>query len=534
MNLPELAAEAAPQFVDAASCKAWLQDVPLANVGAAQDELRRELREYNRFPSSAVKRLEVMEALREAVHFVQIEQAKRFSSRALPATDAESAIFEATIALWDEMRLGYQRLLEAALGGDPAVRPQAALICQRAIAYGGLKMFHHYRAYREVPAREWRALHAAYAGAEKLEAAEEAVQDFLNRDVHESSPRIAYAHAVLMELCSPNELAQRQLAFVAYLLERWAAKLEVSPAPLDEGLGVPPLVADLEKDRCPERIAEADAKLIEPRYLDTRKLAKSLRNRVALLRKGESPARLGLGEDCVQPSCEQLLVFLYRQWCQAKPARAPGRQAADAIAQADIGLEAIYQHVSGRAFRQPVGASELTQKQRDEIATFGRVISRDDGSAQAVALDDWEVEEESAQGLRLVRRAGREGKRVAHGQLMLVRPRDAKSFMLGQVRWLMAAQNGELHAGLRLLPGVPSAVAVRPTGLNAQNEKYLPALVLGAVPALDAPPSLVLPPGWFKPKRVIETYADGASRVRLTEVLERGSDFERVGYEPGS
>jgi hypothetical protein len=32
---------------------------------------------------------------------------------------------------------------------------------------------------------------------------------------------------------------------------------------------------------------------------------------------------------------------------------------------------------------------------------------------------------------------------------------------------------------------------------------------------------------------VIETYADGASRVRLTEVLERGSDFERVAYEPG-
>jgi len=532
MSLPPLAAEAAPQFIDAASCKAWLQDVPLANVGPAQDELARELREYNRFPSSAARRLEVMEALREAVHFVQIEQAKRFASRALPASESESAIFEATIALWEEMRLGYQRLLEAALGGDPAARPQAALICQRAIAYSGLKMFHHYRAYRELPAREWRALHAAYAGAEKLEAAEEPVQDFLSRDVHETSPRVAYAQAVLMGLCSPHELAQRQLAFVAYLLERWAVKLEVSAAPLDEGLGVPPLVADLEKDRCPER-AEPDAKLIEPRYLDARELAKSIRSRVALLRKGESPARLGLGEDCVQPSCEQLLVFLYRQWCQAKPARAAARQAADATAQADTGLEAIYQHLSGRAFRQPAGASELTQRQRDEIATFGRVVTRDGAPAQDVALEDWEIEEESAQGLRLVRRAGRKGRRVAHGQLMLVRPRDAKSFLLAQVRWLMAAQNGDLHAGVRLLPGVPAALAVRPTGLNAQNEKYQPALALGAVPALDAPASLVLPPGWFKPRRVIETYADGASRVRLTEVLERGSDFERVAYEPG-
>ena len=120
--------------------------------------------------------------------------------------------------------------------------------------------------------------------------------------------------------------------------------------------------------------------------------------------------------------------------------------------------------------------------------------------------------------------------------LMLVRPRDAKSFMLAQVRWLMAAQNGDLLAGVRLLPGVPTAVAVRPTGLNAQNEKYQPALVLGAVPALEAPASLVLSPGWFKPKRVIEACAEAedASRLRLTEVLERGSDFERVAYEPAA
>ena len=33
MNLPELKANAAPQFVDAQSCKAWLDNVPLANVG---------------------------------------------------------------------------------------------------------------------------------------------------------------------------------------------------------------------------------------------------------------------------------------------------------------------------------------------------------------------------------------------------------------------------------------------------------------------------------------------------------------------
>ena len=90
MKLPELSEGAAPEFSDAATCKAWLENVPLANVAAAQGELLTQLQEFNRFPSAAAPRLAVMEALREAVHFVQIEQAKRFTNRALPMQQAEA------------------------------------------------------------------------------------------------------------------------------------------------------------------------------------------------------------------------------------------------------------------------------------------------------------------------------------------------------------------------------------------------------------------------------------------------------------
>jgi hypothetical protein len=533
VSLPGLAAQAAPEFIDPTSCKAWLDNAPLANVGAAQSDLIAQLREFNRFPTTPDNRLAVMEALREAVSFVQVEQAKRFTNRALPMPEAESDAFASTIALWDEMRAGYQRCLDAALEHEGPLRQQAGLICQRLLAYLGLRMFHHHRAYREVPAADWRALHQAYGRAERLEVAEEPVKDFLNRDVHDTSPRIAYARAVLMALSGPNELAQRQLTFVAYLLERWAAKLEVSREPVDEGEGVPPLLADLEGERCPERVS-GGAHAAQPRYLDARKLAKSLKNRVALLRKGESPARLGLGEDCAQPSCEQLLVFLYRQWCQPRPGRAGERAGGAAGAHVCNDYAAVQYFVSGRQFRQPGGDAELSQRQREEIATFGRVSTRHDAEysdAQGLALERWRIEDEGAHGMRLVRAADGGTKRYAHGQLVGVRPDDARTFMLGQVRWLMVAANGELHAGVRLLPGVPGGVAARPTGLNAQSEKYVPAFALGAVQALGAPPSLVLPAGWYRPKRVVELFGDAPLRVRLTEVLERGIDFERVVYE---
>jgi hypothetical protein len=259
-----------------------------------------------------------------------------------------------------------------------------------------------------------------------------------------------------------------------------------------------------------------------------------LRNRIGLLRKGESPAKLALGEDCVQPSCEQLLVFLYRQWCQARQPRAAERNRSPNPAQACNDLSAIHYYISGHVFKQPGEAKELTSAQRDQIAAFGRVSTREDDDYSVVhgfVLENWQIEDQSSQGLKMVRRAGEPGKRYTHGQLIAVRPADSKSFMLGQVRWLMQNDAGDLYAGVRLLAGLPAASAVRPTGLNVMGAKYVQALSLTAVAALSAPPSLVLPAGWFKPKRVIEVYADGDVKVRLTEMIERGSDHERCAYE---
>ena len=532
MKLPDLSESASPEFSDAATCKAWLENVPLANVAAAQAEFVSQLEEFNRFPIAAKERLAVLEALREAVNFVQIEQAKRFSNRALPMSETEAAAFGATIKLWDQMAMGYQRCLDAALNRDSGMRAQSALICQRLGAYIGLKMYHHYRGYRQIPTGTWQALNAVYAAAEKLDVEDDTVKDFLNRDIHDTSPRIAYARAVLMGMCNPNELGQRQITFIAYLLERWASKLEVSSKPIDEGEGVPPLVADLEADECPGRREGANGN--DARYLDTRKLSKSLRNRVALLRKGESPAKLALGEDCVQPACEQLLVYLYRQWCVAKPNRAVERKASDAGAEVCTEMAGIHYYISGRMFRAPAQQTELTQKQRDEIATFGHVVTReaeDYSAQQGFQAENWQLLDESAQGMRLLRPAAEKGKRLAHGQLIGVRPKSGKQFMIGQVRWLMQGEKGELHAGVKLLPGLPNAISVRPTGLNITEDSWVPALYLAAVPALEEPETVILPAGWYKPKRIVELHVHSPGKAMLTKVVERGGDFERVAYE---
>ena len=532
-ELPQFSIEAAPEFTDVLACKAWLEHVPLANVAEAQRQLLDQVREFNRFPCKAAMRLQILEALREAVAFVQIEQAKRFTNRALPMAEAEASIFTDTTALWEQMRIGYLHCLVASGAGETGMRPHAALLAQRVLAYCGLKMFHHYRAYREVANVDWQAMHRAFKFAEDLEVAGETVKDYLNRDVHDATPRIQYMRALLMGMANPNELARRQLSFVGFLLERWAEKVDLSAEPIaDEGML--PLVVDLAGDQPPERLTgNGDRTVSDSRYLDVRRLTKSLKNRIGLLRKGESPAKLALGEDCVQPSCEQLLVFLYRQWCQPRPPRAE-RKPVSQVAMVCNDMAAVHYYVLGKVFRQPGGQTELTQKERDQIATFGRISTKDEDDYSAVhgfLLEHWRVEDESMSGLRMVRPAGTPGKRFAHGQLVAIKPGDAKNFMLAQARWLMQGTDGALNAGLRLLPGLPAAIAIRPYGLNAANEKYVAALTLTEVAALKAPPTLVLPAGWYKPKRVIEVFVQSALRVKLGELIERGPDFERMSYE---
>lgn len=532
LQLPALSDDASPEFSDSVSAKAWLEHLPLANVVAAQHQLLAQMDEFNRYAAKGANRLATLEVLREAVHFVEIEQARRFTNRALPMAEAETAVFDETLGLWERMRLGYLRCLQALLADEQGMRTHAGLVCQRVLAYTGLKMFHYHRAYRQVPAREWRELHLGYARAEKLGVTEEPVKDYLNRDVNDTSTRVAYMRAVLLGMANPNELSQRQLTFVAFLLERWAEKAELQAESVADEVDLPQLAVDLASEACPER----GAKAAEPRYVDVKRLAKSLRNRIGLLRKGESPAKLALGEDCVQPSCEQLLVFLYRQWCQARPPRDPERKRSNDMAQCCTELPAIHYYVSGRVFRQPGEAKELTAQQRAEMEAFGRLrtSAEDDYSVvHGFLLEHWKVEDETAQGLRMLRGAGNPGHRHSHGRLVGVKPGDSKNFLLGQFRWLMQNDAGDIYAGVRLLPGLPAATAVRATGLNVKDAQWVQALSLTAVAAVNAPPSLVLPTGWFKPKRVVEVFIEGqgALRVRLNEMIERGTDYERAAYE---
>jgi hypothetical protein len=529
-NLPEISAAASPEFTDGASCAAWLAELPLVNVAPSQIRLLDQMQEMNRFNMPPAERLKVLESLREPVYFVQAEQIKKLANKPLPLTQVERGIFGHVVDLWQELLTGYQRCLVSAAEGT--LEGQAALICQRGLDCVASSMFDHCRVCHAFPDAYWLVLHQLYRHVEEAGKSATAVGDSVKKT--DVSCTEVYVRALLFMLADPSAQQQKQRMQVQGWLERWAPHVPVRRTP-PEDKSLPPLLLDFSAAAGAYREADAGGRSAS-RWLDIDELARILKKRVVLLRKGEPPASLGLGEDCAMPDVEQLLVLLFRLWCEGKNARVETRRSVSGKAKVCGTLASIHFYISGgKTFRQPGHATVLTRREHDEIATFGRTSTRLEEAfveAGGYATEEWLLQEESLSGLRILRPATSAGGRYVHTQLIAVRPADAKNFLVGVVRWLRSDEDDGLHAGVRIVPGVPKAVAVRPTGLNAQSEKFIPALYCPPLPALAAPASLILPPGWYRPKRVLEVYTDASELLLLSGVIERGSDFERVAIEP--
>jgi hypothetical protein len=90
--------------------------------------------------------------------------------------------------------------------------------------------------------------------------------------------------------------------------------------------------------------------------------------------------------------------------------------------------------------------------------------------------------------------------------------------------------SGVLAVSLAIWSGQPKSMAVRPTSIAFAEELPVPGVLLSATEDDEA--SLILPPRTFNPGRVMRSIESGPERkFRLTKLLQRGGDFERVSFE---
>lgn len=515
----------------------FLARLPTANPPAALVELHRFLDSLLIAADiNGDVLLQLLEQARISLGFVGDELSRQFVNQPLPLAEAEEATFRRLADLWLKTARAYTRCPQLpGDGGDDGAsagerRERLALILHRCLYYTGLALFEHQRARREPPAGLWLDIHGYFASAEEWGVATLAVPDALDPFGRHSHCSAAYVTLLLPELASPYSLTVADQELVRRLGINWAPLVGVHAVRSNEGL--PQFVVDLMHDGGlrPSHEYEDGGQL---RRLDTSRLSLQMNHARAQLKQKMSPAQLGFGDGCSSMQCLRLLDMLARPWAQARAPRKFRRHASSGVARVCTGFEGIHYVLSGRVFSQPEGASHYSRQEFEALFAFRHMV---DPTQQlhiqqeqlGIGADAWEVVNQSANGFRLTR--GIAGRRMAHGQLIALSPPDGGRFLLAQVNWLMQERSGGLLAGVAVLPGMPQALAARPLPEAGRREPYARAFLLGAVPALGAEASLVLPAGWFHYGRIIEVFNDGVWRVRLVGLQQEGSDFARVSF----
>jgi len=521
-----------PQFSDANACRQWLKALP-TSVPLAHTTLTTQLELLNRAAIAPLERLKISELLREPVAFLQQELAKKYLGKPVPLDDAQHNVWKSVAALWATLGTAYRISLHAGLKGDADAAAHIALITQRCLGCTGWQMMEHYRAYREIGEELWSQAHKLYALAEQRDYAMRVVKDSMNKETDATTCTAAYARILLTDLADPYHLTARQLGQLERWLNKWAVRASMVAAPPDDG-SLSLVGVDLAGAAGPVSVRDGQV-LVNPRYLDMERIAATFRKRIKQLRKGESPAALGLGEDCAQPDCEDLLTALYQHWCETAPKRRNfTRRHGAGKAQVALGAAPIHFFIGGeKTLKQPGEREKLSKREIEDLQFFGRISEQTEKlhlSQREFFLETWQIQDESALGFRLAR-PDTGHMRASQKQLIAIRPADSSTYALGVIKWLIIPPNDGPHIGVRVLPGAPQAIAARPASMVAGAAgKYVQAFLLPDMPVLRETASLVLPAGWFNPGKLVEIHAGEPRTVRLTSLIERGSDYERVGF----
>jgi hypothetical protein len=514
-------------FADAEGCAAWLRALPLTNIPQHFEEILGQLKRLSEAEFAPRERARIAEVMREPVMFLHTELARRYAGKPQPAGDREREAFLQAVALWQALWAQYSACLKPLLESDPELQGVKAKVLQRGLWVGKQLILVHGLARHLPPPAVWQELHAYYRLAEILECAVSAVSDELMPNAIGVSCYSTYCHALLLDLADPCAMSVRQIELTDRWLAMWARK--VFPYVQQRETEGPVIAIDLDAPigatlgPVGPRLPGEGARFGYPA-----KLATSVRGRLKRLGSGANPAELQLGHDVSVEACTALLAHLDTRW-YAMPGKRGGNESNSRLELCVGGLGAAYFRVSGRTFNSQDLLGRLSYQGTQHLATLGALTDYDRNKDEAERTWTWEHWQGSYDWVgATVRRVGTGQHRWHLEQLVIVR--DDERVRCGYVTRVALDSRGDLAVTLRLWDGSPSAVAVRALTTMLVEEAPFPAIMLGVTP--DEKTSLIVPPRVFSAGRVLRSLASGPERrLRLTRLIQRGADFERVAFE---
>jgi len=512
-------------YSDPESASKYLKSLVLLPVPQAYEALMGQLAALAGADFTPRERGTIAEHARIQAAHLHTELARRYAGKPQPAGDREHEAAEQAIAMWQALWEQYSSCLKPLLEGDPELQGVKAKLLQRGLFVGKQLVLVHGLARRVPPPSLWQELHAYYRLAEMLDCTVAAVSDDLMPHAVGISCYSTYGHALLLGLADGCALSVRQIELVDRWLGQWARKLFPYAQQRETEGAV--LVVDLDGAEGASVCAVAPSHATSSmRFGYPAKLSTSVRGRLKRLSAGASPAELQLGHEVATEQAIGLLTHLDSRWCQPGKPSAPGSDRVELVAG---GIPAAYFRISGRTFDRQDPLGRLTFHGTQHLQTLGALTDYDRNKEEAERNWPWERWQGTCQPDEATLSRRETGHyRWFFDQLVVVR--DDERTRLGWLTRVARGTAGDLALSLHTWPGAPKTMAMRPATIAFNEEPPTPTLLLAATP--EEPATLILLPRVFTAGRVLRSVDPGPERkFRLTRLVQRGADFERVAFE---
>lgn len=467
---------------DARAIRNWLNHLPLANPAATSRQLLDALMVMNRMRIDAQQRLDALELLRGPVLQVigSIERQILLETFPLPPAKLQQA--RTAQDFEREIGLGYVQALHdfcAPAGKVPFLKGKSvATAAVRALQHYGNLLAKAYTLYHTPPAGVWLRLHDVFVAAAALRLDDKASVD-PSLGGAELSPRLAYAHALLLALSNPYRYTQREMGDVFALTRALAPYCQIGQGrgavagfavqtDQDQGVGYVP----------EEREVAADGLL----SFDPQPVQRMVEGHVQVLPPGADLLSFRLKGGPPVQARRAVVERLMRSWggsAERGHARLPAGHQLDTV----VGLHALHHVLAGNedfdGFLRRVRGQAISLSARETVAPWASQSSELKPVIQRARVLD-----QSLGGYRLVWDKA-DLARAKVGELVGLTPAtaadeddDDRDWMVGVIRWIRIDDADSVDAGIELLARRAQPVGIASFEANGQVRAAMRGVLL--------------------------------------------------------
>jgi hypothetical protein len=531
------------------SVNAWIEALPMANLGETSRLVFKVLVELNRVELPARQRMQTLELLLKPAEYVATSLEKQYAGRPLPLHDRHRKISELSRALLSELATGYKIVARSLLSARGRLdQKMVAFALHRAMYYLGELLLRSYQVYTPYPKHVWLELHSMYQYAEHYKLLTFKYPLPLGTDKECSLSQI-YKRCVLLSLAMPYQLLRGEIDIVASSLCHLVGLLRIEKIP-DYTRPNTMFIVDLMSDQHPTYTSLYNSNDF---------------NHCRAINMSELlPAMSTLDEHIPADMIQRL-----RDAWSIMPKRGFSRSTSSCTpVEVALGLSAAHYFVGGEVDFTPdlAGAQEESEFSMDATSAFTSTFIHNESDVSA-GPDIWsrnysysendprnapsdttvlnrgigtqpatyqkhvlDMLNSSAGGYCLT--AANDLNIAAHvGELLAIREQhniDIDQWGIGVIRRMQSIGNSHIEFGIQMLTPNAIAVAARVTGSDGKrpSTEYLRCLMLPELRAINQPATLITPVLPFKQGSQIHLNISGrAYEAELMHVREKTRSF---------